>query len=369
MYNKNGVKINLGYSDKIPVYSNPDAMLNGSIALIGGSGSGKSIEAQRIISCIVEKGGTVVVISQHGSFTEDQIFSYYKPIINDYRNDIYAYDDGIPVHLFDPVEFSDGTMEQEIDMIGSIVDIISRALHLGIRQKEVLRTAIQKVRERGTYLVNGFSAIGDALGGGSSTKINNELYDRMQYLFRHNVFVDGDGLIKQNAINVIHLDKLDLSLQEVVCEMLLAYIWRLANADQFKVDGGIYLFIDECQNASTNSKSPLALMLSEGRRMGINLILATQMILQSTTNSVQQRISQCGLILYFRPAASRISMTARLVSSSASAKWEEKLRGLKKGSFIATGEFLFGNKQVDYPLLVTADVGEIAVLDKEYKLF
>lgn len=108
----------------------------------------------------------------------------------------------------------------------------------------------------------------------------------------------------------------------------------------------------------SGKKSPLALMISEGRRMGINLILATQMILQGTTNAVQQRIAQCSLILYFRPASNRIALTAKMVSLNDKDRWTIVLNSLKIGEFIATGNLLVGNREVCYPIKVTSYEGK-----------
>ena len=351
----------------LPVYTNSKKTTNGHIALIGETGCGKTVQAQRICSSIVKSGGTVVVISQHNSFADSQIFEYYKNIINKYRNDIYVCDNGIPVHLFNPLRFTDGTFEKEIDTIGSITDIISRVLKLGDNQREILRTAVQYVMEQGSYKELGFRAIGDALRV-SDSKEGKSLYNRMKYLFDHNVFIDGDGFIQENKINIIHLDKIDLNVQYLINELLLSYIWRIANAEQFIEMGGIYIFIDECQNCDTNKKSPLSLMLSEGRRLGINLILATQMLLQSTNNSVQQRLSQCALILYFKPSFSRIESTAKLIDSLKWKKWIDKLKTLNMGDFVAVGDFLLNNKQVNYPLVVTANIRKITDIDKKYDL-
>ena len=98
----------------------------------------------------------------------------------------------------------------------------------------------------------------------------------------------------------------------------------------------------------------LAMMISEGRRMGINLILATQMILHGTTNAVQQRISQCALILYFKPAINRIPLTARMIAPSDRNRWAMILGKLQVGEFVATGNLLVANRSICYPIKVCA---------------
>lgn len=359
--------LNLGYYEGMPVYSDTERAMNKHIALIGASGGGKSVEAQRIISNIIKEKGTVFIVSSHGTFADDQILSYYKDTINSARNDIYAYDGGVPCRMFEPVKFSDGTFEKPADTSGAVSDILSRALSLGSKQSSILRCATDYVINTGSYEKKGFTAIGEALKSAGDKK-SAELFDRMRSLFSHNLFYHGDGLIERGMVNVVHLDKLDLETQAVMEELLLSYIWRLANADQFKRQP-IYLFIDECQNVMSGNKGTLAQMISEGRRMGINLILATQMNLQGTTNAVQQRISQCGLMMFFRPAANRMNLTAKMISPNDVMTWTLNLKSLKVGDFVALGEFCVLDEKVDYPLVIQANTDMIKNFDAKYYFF
>lgn len=103
--------------------------------------------------------------------------------------------------------------------------------------------------------------------------------------------------------------------------------------------------------------------------MGINLILATQMNLQGTTNAVQQRLSQCGLMLFFKPAANRMGLTAKMISPSDSVTWNMNLRSLKVGDFVAIGEFSVMDEKIDYPLVVQANTDVIKKNDEKFHFF
>ena len=351
-------KIDLGKNGTYPVYWDLKHSVNSHVALIGASGSGKSVQAQRIICEIVKAGGTVLVIDSHAAFTDDQIFEKYKECIDKYRNDINAYETGIPSHLFEPVRFAAGTLEKKIDTVGAITDVISRSLRFGVKQRATLRTAVEYVMNNDLYKEEGFEAIGAGLEN-NGDKTSAEVCERLLPLLKHNIFRDGDGLIVDNKINIVHLSKMDLTSQAVVSELLLSHIWRMANAEQFK-ERNLFLFIDECQNLDSSSDGPLAVMISEGRRMGVNLILATQMILQGTTNSVQQRISQCGLILYFKPASNRVALTAKMINPINESKWLMALKDMKVGEFVVSGAISIMGRSVSYPITVSA-------VDKESK--
>lgn len=349
---RNIEKINLGKVNKFPVYWDLNNSVNSHVALIGTSGSGKSVQAQKIICEIIKAGGTVLVIDSHAAFSEDQLFYKYKQCIDKYRNDIEVYNTGIPCHLFEPVRFLDGTIEKKVDTVGAITDVVSRSLKFGVKQRSTLRHAVSFAMDNNLYKERGFEAIGCGLHH-IGDKVSEEVYERLLPLFEHNVFREGEGLILDNKINVVHLSKMDLTSQAVVAEMLLSHIWRLANAEQFK-EKKLFVFIDECQNMDSSSEGPLAVLISEGRRMGINLILATQMILLGTTNSVQQRISQCGLILYFKPAANRVALTARMINPSNESQWIATLKDIKVGEFIASGGISLADRLISYPIKVSA---------------
>lgn len=160
-------------------------------------------------------------------------------------------------------------------------------------------------------------------------------------------------MFEEGKINIFRLSRFNLKAQETVAEMILSYLWRLANAEQFK-DKQIYIFVDECQNLPSGKNNALAQILSEGRKMGVNLILATQMVLQGNASAVQQRIMQCGLMLYFKPAANRVATTAKMIDARAEAEWSRLLRTLSIGEFVADGSFIVDGKVKNEALKISA---------------
>lgn len=90
--------------------------------------------------------------------------------------------------------------------------------------------------------------------------------------------------------------------------------------------------------------------------MGVNLILSTQLILQSSTKAVQQRLTQCGLILYGRPLANKVHYTAMMVNPTNTRDVMKELKKLRVGQFLADGSFLVGTIDVNYPIVVDARI-------------
>lgn len=340
---------------------------NGHVAIIGAPGFGKSVLAQNIICNLAKNGVTSLCIDQHRTLSDSEIFPPLRAEFEKYRNDIYA-EDGIPISLFSQLVFSDGSIERSEATVGAVCDMFIRTLKIPIDYRKTLIDAVEMVIAKDWYKSEGIKAMEMALEE-LGTKTARKLHERLRYIFLFNPLHepkdDNDVMIKEGMVNILHLSGLDLTSQELLTEMIATYVWRLGNAGEF-VDKNFYFFIDECQNMHTGSNDPLALMISEGRKMGINLILATQMILQGTTNSVQQRLASCGLMIYFKPVANRVRLTAKMISDSDPDSWSTVLSDLGIGDFVAKGNLVLNNKiHISYPLKVNGYIGEHEEIIKE----
>lgn len=353
--------IKLGHYDGAEVSWDTENSPNLHIAAIGSSGSGKTVKIQEIMCYIAAQGETVVAINSHGVLNKDQILPALRVRYEKYLHDINIHGKGIGIRLFEPVTYPDGDTESIENAISADTDIFCRAFKMGVKQRAALRGAIGNAVSDGNYAKYGFNSIEDELKG-SQDVVSMELAEKLHFLFANNVFTDGEDIFKKGKINVIHLNRLDVNTQEAVAEVILSHIWRLANADQFK-ENNIFVCIDECQNVGAGKNDPLPLLISEGRRMGVNLILATQMILQGTTNTLQQRITQCALTLFFKPASNRISLTAKMINSCNEAFWAPKLSKLQVGEFVAQGNLSIVGRSIAYPLIVDGYIGEKSSID------
>lgn len=334
------------------VTTNDRSLKNRHICVTGSSGSGKSVECQKLICSGVEHGATIIAIDMYGTLTDDQIFWKYKPAFYKYLNEIDAHKNGIPCDLFTCITYPDRTIERPIDAVGGIADIIANAIRAGSIQRTEIRKAVQYVYDSGAYKEKGFNAMDEALHNIGS-KTAEALREKLYLLTTHNVFIHGNKLFEEQKINVFRLSHFNRKAQQLIAEMLLSYIWRLANADQFK-QHEIYVFIDECQNMPSGKDDALAQILSEGRKFGINLILATQMLLQGTTSAVQQRITQCGLMLYFKPTGNSVRMISKIINPMAVNEWSGLLKTLEIGEFIADGSFIVDGRVKNGALKISA---------------
>lgn len=343
--------LKLGVYEGKNVTTDADSLFNQHLGIIGGSGGGKTVFAQNILVQLAQQGNLVFALDSHGALAPDQIFEAYEDDFNALVKDIDVHKDGFPVNLFDPITYEDGSAENSRETIGAIVEMLSRPINLGVRQKADLRRAVESVMKSGAYKTEGIQAIDTAL-----SKIGTQqaagVRERLFSLTENNVFQPGENLFEPGKISIVRLSKFDLETQIVLSEIFIAYLWRLATVGQFKKQP-IYLFIDEVHNMPSGKNSTLAQMLSEGRRFGVNLILATQLLADTNKSVVMQRLTQSGLMLYFKPLDSRVDATASLIDPSSKGKWNLALRTLQVGEFVATGHFLLNGCAINYPLRVS----------------
>lgn len=346
--------IQIGSCDGFPVIFSPRKAANSHIGLFGRTGEGKTVMAQKIMLQLAEQGATVIAFNVHGTLDADQILPAFEDRFIKLRQDFIAYDSPIPLNIFSPLTFCDGTQETEDDTIGAVADIFSRSCKLGPVQKSILRTAVDAAMRhcRETHEQMSTVLLGKYLQK-CGTKEASSLFEKLRGLLLRDFFSEGTALFTPGRINVVGLEKLHVDLQELVQEVILAVIWRLANAGHFK-NAPLWLFVDEVQNSNSGKEDSLPRLVSEGRKMGINLIMSTQIILNGSPSSLQQRLPQCGIMLFCRPSANRVTATAKMIAPGDIETWSLRLRDLKVGQFVAVGNFSLGGAVIDHPLVVDA---------------
>ena len=91
-------------------------------------------------------------------------------------------------------------------------------------------------------------------------------------------------------------------------------------------------------------------ILREGRKFGISLLLATQM-LSVFDNATRAVINQAATRLYFRPEANDIKNVAKEIDPENMQRWMNVLKTLKRGEAVTVGEFDISDREVCHPVL------------------
>lgn len=315
--------------------------------LIGSSGSGKSVEAQNIVLNLVKQGGTAAILDIHSVFSEEQVFNEYREELKNYINETDVYNNGITCNLFTPVKFADGTFERPEDTAGAVTEVLARTTKMGAKQKNILRQVAEAVLNKGLYEKYGIKALSYELET-NGTSAAAEVKDRLYTFTAHNVFRPGGSFIKQGRVNVIRLSKFDLASQEIISEMFLSYLWRMAAARGFNRDG-LFVFVDEFQSLVSGKRCALNKIMAEGRKFNLNLMLATQQF-PTGTQQAAQGFMQSGLVLLFKPCAEYLNAAARFTDPGNVKEWAKILKSLTQGEFVASGSLVLGNARYGKPL-------------------
>jgi len=102
------------------------------------------------------------------------------------------------------------------------------------------------------------------------------------------------------------------------------------------------LVLDEVQNLDLSDDAPVGKYMTEGRKFGLSLILATQRIKNIKSDELGM-LFQAAHKLFFRPADTEIQENARIIASAMGepvAKWSDNLSALNLGECYSLGPAL-----------------------------
>ena len=146
---------------------------------------------------------------------------------------------------------------------------------------------------------------------------------------------------KKHKVHIVQLVGCGKEFSKLITEFTLIDLYWFARgsstAHQPKV-----IVLDEIQNLDHDQESPLANLLTEGRKFGISLILATQ-ILSNLSKDERDRLFQASHKLFFRPADTEIKSHAQILENATNEKaeiWVKRLAVLKKGECYSLGPSL-----------------------------
>lgn len=323
-----------------------DTATNRSILITGISGSGKTCRLQQIELDAVQNGYIVIVLDTSCSHDSNQI---YNPIRSDYETlckRISASQDGIDFDLFSSSSFSH---QQTSRIINDVTQVIANSSNLGQRQTKILRKAVATAYNNYTPGKNEIQLIGDNL---INLECDGEdLYNRLWVLFQCDALRPCKYQFEQGKINIITISDFDPATQKIIAEMFLSSVWN--NRRTISSDNtNLIIVLDECQRLYLGSNSVTCQILREGRKYGINLILATQS-LSIFPKSTVSMLEQAGTKLYFQPAQSDVRRIAKSLEQAYGVNWQQTLSRLRRGESVTDGILQIGTLTTRRSLILT----------------
>lgn len=343
----------LGKCEGLDCIVSPSAP-NSSVLITGQSGSGKSCRQNQIELAEVQSENTVIVIDVSQNHSEKDIFS---PILCRYKqclNRIDVAKDGIGINLLSPISNRQGKFESYVNLVNSNVYAFSSTWRMGVGQQAILREAI----EMAIVYINENHNLSDedALRMAFSAKEKNTkwqaVYQRLWTILNCGALRSGEKYIQGQKINILDLSGLDILSAETVAEAVLSYFWRMAYNQGFPKDfGKVTIVVDEFQHLSVKAYSALSMILREGRKFGLNLLLTTQS-LSIFSNAELAMLNQAATHLYFHPAENDLTKIAKLIDPSKKEYWRKQLTGLERGQCFGIGSLDVNENYIQRPLIL-----------------
>ena len=344
--------------NKQPVYweyGNKD-LANRHLIVFGRSGQGKTYCIQGLLMEMAKHQLNSMVIDYTNGFLPEQLEPEFKDKVQP-RTDLVVHKP-LDLNPFNKQvqEVAGFQIADKSHDVASRVASVFNAVYSDIGSQQ-LPTLI-KVIEEGLDLFGGSYSFDRMLKDlQEDGKHGETLANKLNPMVRANLFSSDDsslgweGIFKseKSTTRLIQLARLSRDIWRLATEFILwdLYSYACTNGDK---NNPLPVVLDEVQNLDHRLDSPLGKMLTEGRKYGLSLILATQ-TLSNLKKDEQDRLFQAAHKLFFAPAETEIDSYAKLLEQAIPASnkkaWLQELASLKKGECISVGLHMNENGVVE----------------------
>lgn len=326
-----------------PVYWRFRDGVNRHLIIFGSSGNGKTYAIQCLLAELARKQLNTMVLDYSQSFTSSEILPPVKPYFPEDEQHIVVAKP-LPINPLTRQTLTQlHTDEPPYLVAGRVTDIFKKIFNLGTQQVNILQDAVIECLEK--YPQTTFQHVEKMLEDFRDDDRHNKnsletLQSHIRSFLRTKPFTEPrDDAGWEKLYNMLpacnHVFQL-ASIPDVFAAGIIEFVlWdlffhaqRCGNPEHPSI-----VVLDEIQNLSLQSGSPVDKILREGRKFGMGLIAATQ-----SFSGVKQSLStlnQAACKLYFRPADNEMAECGKLLhdldSSFSASEWKEQLARLKRG--------------------------------------
>lgn len=331
-------------------FGHPD-LPNRHMIVFGASGTGKTYTIQALLLELAKAGQNSLIIDYTNGFTTEQLESIFVKKLNPKQHIVRK--EPLPVNPFlrqrnyidnEPI------LERSVEVARRVSDLFASVYELGDQQKAVLYTIIKEgIEKEGdkfdlSRLIERLEEL-QYQQGDPQSKSAITLLSKVRPFVDMEPFgeVDRDSWEKlftdvNSRCHIIQLAGFHKDSVRLITEFsLFDFYWYYkakGNKDQPRV-----VVLDEIQNLDHSLDSPLGQMLTEGRKFGISLILATQ-TMSNLSKDERDRLFQASHKLFFKPSDTEVRSFAQILSDSTNRpinEWVERLSSLKRGECYSLG--------------------------------
>lgn len=321
-------------------------LTNRHLLIFGKSGVGKTYAIQTLLHELGRSGQNTVIVDYTEGFLPSQLESPFKaaanpatflvkqqPLpINPFRKQVKVIDG------FDPI------MDNSHTVAGRVASVFNAVYStIGEQQRAVLTETIAEGLDRTGDNYDFNMLLAELKEKGTSAVA---LANKISSLVRENVFSgDQNGNWESlygdasRRVSVLQLSGVNRDNARIATEFILWDLYDYA-ASSGRKDRPLPVVLDEIQNLDHRLDSPLGKSLTEGRKFGLALILATQ-TLSNLKPDERDRLFQASHKLFFKPAETEVREYAKIMEQSAGGRgidgWIARLNELDQGECYSLG--------------------------------
>lgn len=322
---------------------------NSHTLILGESGTGKTYFTQVFLREMVRNKYHCFVLDLAGSIAQEQAEEWFFKNVEEEVKYINVAKDGTGINLFERVQLDKETLEGIPELSSRLVDTLSFYLGKGEVQKSLLYHAIKKIVKRAEKkgcFANLAVLIQELTNDIDHEETTKKMALKLAPLVDSAYFSHSNNLVDESEkiLKIWEMQSVSLHIKKIITDIILWHLWGKAVISGSK-DKPIFVLIDEFQNINMTPGSPTYKILCEGRKYGLNLLLATQFFRGKFSPEVEMAVAQMGNKVFFKPPDREAKMIAEMFGSYENKKKNEKeLELLKRGEAKVWGNFYLGKE-------------------------
>ncbi|MDO6694528.1 DNA phosphorothioation-dependent restriction protein DptH [Aliiglaciecola sp. 3_MG-2023] len=320
-------------------------LANRHLIVFGRSGQGKTYCIQGLLMEMAKAHCNSLVIDYTNGFLPNHLEDEFSEFVNPQSHFLAQKPLGLSPFRKQKQDFGGVILEEQNHIVAGRIASVFNQVYSSIGEQQlatlmnVLEDGVRRhsskydfecmlddLREEGK--------VGEALANKLSPMVKSKLFDSNSEQSWQSIFGD-----EKSKTNIIQLASLSRDIMQLATEFTLWDLYAYACSYGNK-SNPLPIVLDEVQNLDHRLESPLGKMLTEGRKYGLSLILATQ-TLSMLSKDEQDRLFQASHKLFFAPAETEIQSYAKLLEQAVPGTnrkaWLDELAKLKKGECISVG--------------------------------